>query len=70
MFFNFTETEPLNDRIKELRYDSQNTMVNLGSIWIFVVVVPLKYLFRAILLQLAYLTKFRWIKRYVGDPSR
>lgn len=70
MFFNFTETEPLNDRIKELRYDSQNTMVNLGSIWIFVVVVPLKYLFRAILLKLAYLTKFRWIKRYVGDPSR
>ena len=26
LFFNFTETEPLNDRIKELRYTSQNTL--------------------------------------------
>jgi hypothetical protein len=48
LVFNFTETDALNHRFDEIGYNSMNFLENLGSLFIFMLILPFQYLIKHI----------------------
>jgi hypothetical protein len=68
--FNFSDTSALNDRFDFGGYGSKNVIQNLGSGWIFMVLLPIQFaIIRLIIYLAAKHPIFDWLKQRVHDEE-
>ena len=67
--FNFTETPPYSDNAYQASFKTRNILENLGSLYVYFLLLPLQFLVRKVILVISYLKVCKCCKRLVTDPS-